>query len=162
MAERDGIPGRRSVTDSEATPAEIVDGIDRPVLLFDGVCNLCNRTIRAIVRLDGTGSILLAPLQSAVAKELLDRVGLGADYFDSIVFVEDGTASTKSTAVLRACRYLDGPVPLLSALVYLPKGLRDRAYDVVADYRYRIFGKKEECPVPPAHVRERFLERSLA
>jgi predicted DCC family thiol-disulfide oxidoreductase YuxK len=111
--------------------------------------------------------VLFAPLQSDVGTELLDRSGMDADYFDSVVLVErdeDGEwqAYTKSTAVLRTCRYLDGPVPLAYPLVYVPERLRNVAYDLVADYRYRIFGRKDECTVPEPEVRERFLERSLA
>ncbi|MEF8782652.1 MAG: thiol-disulfide oxidoreductase DCC family protein [Haloarculaceae archaeon] len=147
---------------SDRDPAAVVEDIERPVLLFDGVCNLCHAGIRAIVRLDAGGDILFAPLQSAVGQELLEQHGLSADYFDSVVLVEDGKAYTKSTAALRVCRHLDGPVPLLYPLVYLPERLRDAVYDVVADYRYQVFGKKDECPVPEEHIRERFLERSLA
>ena len=149
-------------TDSDRSPADIVDDIDRPVLLFDGVCNLCNASIRAIVRLDDEGEILFAPLQSDVATELLERIGMDPEYFDSVVLVEDGEAYTKSDAILRVCRKLDGPVPLLYPLIYAPKGLRDGAYDLVAEYRYRVFGKKDECPVPEPEIRRRFLERSLA
>jgi predicted DCC family thiol-disulfide oxidoreductase YuxK len=147
---------------ADRSPAAIVDDIDRPVLLFDGVCNLCHGTIRTIVKLDAEGKVLFAPLQSEVGTELLDRMGMDADYFDSVVLVEDGEAYTKSTAVLRTCRYLDGPVPLLYPLVYLPERLRNVAYDLVANYRYRIFGKKDECTVPDPEIRQRFLERSLA
>ena len=155
-------------TDSDRSPAAIVDGIDRPVLLFDGVCNLCNASIRAIVRLDAEGEILFAPLQSDVATELLDRVGMDRDYFDSVVLVEGPTGTdewetyTKSDAIFRVCRKLDGPVPLVYPLVYLPKRLRDGVYDVVALHRYQVFGKQVECPVPPDHIRRRFVERSLA
>jgi predicted DCC family thiol-disulfide oxidoreductase YuxK len=141
---------------------EIVDGVDRPVLLYDGVCNLCNWSIRAIVRLDAAGEILFAPLKSDVGRELLARSGLDADYFDSLVLVEDGEAYTKSTGVLRICRRLDGPVPLLYALIVLPERLRDVGYDLLAEYRYRIFGRKDSCPVPEERVRERFVERMLA
>ena len=148
--------------DAARDPAAVVDDIQRPVLLFDGVCNLCHASIRAIVRLDGEGEILFAPLQSGVGRELLERHGLAADYFDSVVLLEDGEAYTKSTAVLRVCRHLDGPVPLVYPLIYLPERLRDAVYDFVAEYRYRVFGKKDECSVPEEHVRERFLERSLA
>jgi len=159
--------------DDGSSPAEIVDGIDRPVLLFDGVCNLCNGTVRAVVRLDSEGEILFAPLQSAVGRELLERTGLSPEYFDSVVLVEptrsrtagedsDWKTSTKSEAILRVCRRLDGPLPLLSLLVYLPEGLRDRVYDLVAEHRYRIFGRQDECPIPDERTRERFVERSLA
>ncbi len=146
---------------SSKSTAGVVDDIDRPVLLFDGVCNLCHASIRAVVRLDAEGRILFAPLQSEVGSELLERQGLSPDYFDSVILIEGDDHYTKSTAVLRVCRYLDGPVPLLYPLVYLPRGLRDRIYDLVAEYRYEIFGRKDACSVPEEHVRERFLERSL-
>lgn len=149
-------------TKEAGSDSTVADAIDRPVLLFDGVCNLCHTSIRAIVRLDGEGRILFAPLQSDVGRELLDRQGLSPDYFDSVVLVEGEDHYTKSTAILRVCRYLDGPVPLAYALVVLPERFRDWVYDLVAEYRYQIFGKKDECTVPQQHVRERFLERSLA
>jgi predicted DCC family thiol-disulfide oxidoreductase YuxK len=158
--------GSDAAIDTDRPPSDIVDDIDRPVLLFDGVCNLCHGTIRAIVKLDAEGEILFAPLQSDVGTELLDRLGMDADYFDSVVLVErdadEWTAYTKSTAVLRTCRYLDGPVPLLYPLVYVPERVRDVAYDLVAKYRYRIFGKKDACTVPDPAIRRRFVERSLA
>jgi predicted DCC family thiol-disulfide oxidoreductase YuxK len=132
------------------------------VLLFDGVCNLCNWSVRTIVRLDRDGEILFAPLQSDVGRELLDRVGMDPDYFDSVVLIEGGEYYTKSEAVLRVCRRLDGPVPLLYPLVYLPEPVRDGAYDLVGEHRYRIFGRQEECPIPDERTRKRFLERSLA
>ena len=169
MTEGSEQSGVGTPTDSDRSPADIVDDIDRPVLLFDGVCNLCNATIRAIVRLDDAGEVLFAPLQSDVGAELLSRTRLDADYFESVVLVERRNATsdewatyTKSDAILLVCEKLDGPLPLVGPLKHLPKGLRDGAYDMMAEHRYRIFGRKDECPVPPEHIRERFLERSLA
>ena len=170
-------PSSDRAANTDRSPAEIVDDIDRPVLLFDGVCNLCHGTIRAIVKLDREGEFLFAPLQSDVGTELLERIGMEPDYFDSVVLVEDsGTpagsrsagvtgdwkAYTKSTAILRVCRRLDGPVPLLYPLICVPEGIRDTAYDLVGEYRYQIFGKKDECEVPEPEIRRRFMERSLA
>ena len=152
----------KQTTQQEDSPADVVDRIDRPVLLFDGVCNLCHASIRAIVRLDAERKMLFAPLQSDVGRELLDRQGLSPDYFDSVVFVDGDRHYTKSDAVLRACRHLDGPLPLVYPLIFLPQSLRDAAYDFVAEYRYEVFGRKDECSVPEPHVRERFLKRSLA
>ena len=144
-------------------PAAIVDDIGRPVLLFDGVCNLCNGFVRFVVRFDHDGTFLFAPLQSAVARELFDRHGITTDDedFDTVVLVEDGECYTKSTAALRVARRLDGPWPLAYPLVYLPERLRDGVYDLVARYRYRVFGQSDECQVPPPEVRERFTERAL-
>lgn len=144
-------------------PAAIVDDIDGPVLLFDGVCNLCNDFVRFVVRFDHAGVFRFAPLQSAVAQELLDRHDISTDgeAFDTVVLVEAGECYTKSTAALRVARRLDGPWPLTYPLVYVPRRLRDPVYDLVANYRYRLFGRSESCQVPPPEIRERFAERAL-
>jgi predicted DCC family thiol-disulfide oxidoreductase YuxK len=150
-------------TTDDRDPAAIVDDIDGPVLLFDGVCNLCNGFVRFVVRFDHEGTFRFAPLQSAVAQELLDRHGIatGDESFDTVVLVEDGERYTKSTAALRVARRLDGPWPLAYPLVVLPQRLRDAGYDLVARYRYRLFGKSDECQVPAPEIRERFTDRAL-
>lgn len=149
------------MSDQEPDPAAVVDEIDQPVVLFDGVCNFCNRTLRLLVRVDHDGRFLFAPLQSPVGTELLERHGLDADYFESLVLVADGEYYTKSTAALRICRELDGPLPLLYAGILLPERLRDRIYEFVADHRYQLFGKTEACQIPPPEIRDRFTQRSL-
>jgi predicted DCC family thiol-disulfide oxidoreductase YuxK len=153
--------GSDSTTDRD--PAAVVDDIDQPVLLFDGVCNLCNGFVRFVVRFDHDGTFLFAPLQSAVARELFDRHDIATDgeEFDTVVLVEDGACYTKSTAALRVARRLDGPWPLAYPLIYLPRRFRDGVYDLVARYRYRVFGRSEACQVPSPEVRERFTERAL-
>lgn len=142
-------------------PEAVVEDLDQPVLLYDGVCNLCNGIVRFTVRFDAAGVFRFAPLQSPVGRELLDRRGLPTDAFDSFVLVDDGEHYTKSTAALRVARRLDGPFPVLYPLIYLPRRLRDAVYDLVADYRYRAFGRTEECQIPEPEIRRRFLERSL-
>ncbi|MFD1585357.1 thiol-disulfide oxidoreductase DCC family protein [Halorientalis brevis] len=149
--------------ESARDPAAVADDLDTPVLLFDGVCNLCNSFVRFVVRFDAEGTFRFAPLQSAIGEELLARYDLEPDdeTFDTVVLVEDGEAYTRSTAALRVARRLDGPWPLLYPLVYLPRRLRDGIYDLVAKYRYRVFGSKDECPMPDPELRERFAERSF-
>ena len=144
-------------------PAAVVDNVDGPVLLFDGVCNLCNGFVRFVVRFDHDGVFRFAPLQSPVARELLERhdIPIENEAFDTVVLVEDGECYTKSTAALRVARRLDGPWPLAYPLVVLPRRLRDGVYDLVAEHRYRLFGRSESCQVPPPAVRERFTERAL-
>jgi predicted DCC family thiol-disulfide oxidoreductase YuxK len=139
----------------------VVDGVDGPVVLFDGVCNLCNGFVRFVVRFDESGTFQFAPLQSPVGEELLRRHGHPPDEFDSVVLVEGDGAYTRSTAALRVLRRLDGPWPLLAPLLAVPPSLRDPVYDLVARYRYRLFGRTDECQVPPPAVRERFAERAL-
>lgn len=146
---------------SQPDAERLLEEIDRPVLLFDGVCNLCNGVVRFVVRFDAEAEFLFAPLQSDVGQALLERHGLPTDDFDSFVLVENGEYATKSTAALRVVRRLDGPWPLAAPLISLPESLRNRVYDLVADYRYRLFGKKDECPVPEPEIRERFATRTL-
>lgn len=147
-------PGDRDV-------ATVVDDLDAPVILFDGVCNLCNAAVRTVVRHDDRGVFRLAPLQSAVGQEILRRHDLPTDEFDSVVLVADGAVHTRSTAALRVCRRLDLPWSLLSPLLVVPAPLRDPFYDLVARLRYRVFGRTDECQVPSPAVRERFAERAL-
>ncbi|KZN24867.1 thiol-disulfide oxidoreductase DCC [Haladaptatus sp. R4] len=146
---------------TEPDSEEPTDGPDHPVLLFDGVCNLCNAVVRFTVRFDEAGTFRFAPLQSEVGQSLLSRHDLPMDEFDSFVLVDGENCYTRSTAALRVCRELDGPWPLLYPLIYLPEAVRDPVYDLIAKYRYRIFGRKDECPIPPPEIRERFVERSL-
>ena len=147
--------------DAPADPLAGVDTSEHPVLLFDGVCNLCNGVVRHVVRFDAAGTFRFAPLQSPVGEALLERHGLDAEAFDTFVLVDDGAAYEKSTAALRVARRLDGPWPLLWPLVFLPERLRDGVYDVVAANRYRLFGRTDECQLPPPELRERFAERAL-
>ncbi len=138
-----------------------IEELDHPVLLFDGVCNLCNAAVRFVVRFDEAGTFRFAPLQSDVGQALLSRHGLSTNGFDSFVLVDGEDCYTRSTAALRVCRELDGPWPLLYPLLYLPSIFRDPVYDLIANYRYRIFGRKDECQIPSPELRERFVERSL-
>lgn len=128
-----------------------------PVVLFDGVCNLCSGSVRFLIEHDTDGTLQFAPLQSEPARELLDAVGLHDYDFDTIVLVEGEEYYTKSDAALRIASYLDGPWSLLWTLRYVPRVLRDAGYDVVASSRYAVFGKKDRCMVPTPDVRDRFL-----
>jgi len=128
------------------------------ILLFDGVCNLCNGAVQFIVRRDPTGRVHFAALQSEVAPQLLAEYGLPADYLKTIVLIENGRAYTHSTAALRIARLLRAPWPVFYyAFVWIPRPLRDLVYSLIAQNRYRIFGKQEACMVPTPALRSRFL-----
>jgi len=129
----------------------------RPTILFDGVCNLCNRSVRFVVARDPNERFAFAPLQSGKGRELLTRVGLAADALTSIVLVEEDRAFEKSDAVLRILAGLSGLWPLLSLLRVVPRKLRDAVYDWIAANRYRWFGQCAECPLPTPEQRRRFL-----
>lgn len=129
-----------------------------PLVLFDGHCALCSGFVQRLLERDHRGVLHFAPLQSAVAKTRLDAAGLDAEALDSVVFVDaGGRAHVKSDAFFAIMRTLGRAYRYLGVLQVLPKGLRDGVYDVVARYRYRVFGRHESCWLPRAEWRGRFL-----
>jgi len=132
-------------------------GDPRAIVLFDGVCNLCNASVTFIIDRDRRGRFAFAPLQSEVGRALLRRHGPWPDAIDSVVLVEGGRAYTRSRAALRIARRLDGAWPLLYGLAVLPTPVLDALYDLVARNRYRLFGRTGACRVPTPALRARFL-----
>jgi predicted DCC family thiol-disulfide oxidoreductase YuxK len=126
----------------------------KPVVLFDGVCNLCNGMVRFVLARDPRGTFRFASLQSAAARRLL----AGAVPPETIVLIEAGKTYTKSCAALRIARGLRFPWPLLYGFVAVPRPLRDLVYDWVARHRYAWFGKRESCMLPAPELRGRFME----
>ncbi len=136
--------------------AEITE--DGPIVLFDGVCNLCQGVVQFIVPRDPDGIFRFASLQSDVGQQLLERCGLPTDELESIVLIEGEDCYVKSAAVVRIARRLGGVYALLSPFRFVPRPIRDWAYDFVADHRYQWFGKKDRCMMPTGDVQSRFLE----
>ena len=131
-----------------------------PVVLFDGVCNLCNASVTFLIDRDSEALFRFAPLQSDVGQALVSRCELEGE--DSIVLVEeDGRCYVRSEAALRIARRMDGAWPLLSAFLLLPRPLRDAAYRFIARNRYRWFGRQDACRLPTPDLRARFLDYTL-
>ena len=128
-----------------------------PILLFDGHCNFCNAWVRLIVRRDTAKKILFAPLQSSVGRKMLEENKIDVNYTESLVFFEEKRYSVSSTAALRIYSYLDGWERHLKILTVLPRPLRDAVYRFFAKYRYKWFGRREQCMIPTPELRERFL-----
>jgi len=139
------------------TESAIVDS-DHPVLLFDGTCNLCNGSIQFIIPRDPAGKLRFAPLQSALGSRVRQAAGLSTDDLETVVLIEDGMAYTKSDAAIRVAEHLGGIYRLLSLGRLVPRGVRDRVYDFVAEHRYDWFGRKDQCMIPDDDVRDRFIE----
>ena len=133
------------------------DPAAHPVLLFDGVCNLCHGAVRFVLDRDRAARFRFAPLQSDVGRKLVAEAGRDPDALDTIVLVDGAGATAKSTAILRILQQLGAPWSWLWPLVALPRPLRDAAYDFVARHRYAWFGKKDACPLPRPEWRDRFL-----
>ena len=129
-----------------------------PVLLYDGVCALCNAAVTFVLKRDRSHSVRFAPLQGQTAARVLrEQPGLAG--IDSMIWIDgDGRAFTRSAAALAIARHVGGGWATLAALARIvPTVLRDAVYDLIARTRYRIFGRYDACPVPPPEVRERFL-----
>ncbi|HET6993521.1 MAG TPA: thiol-disulfide oxidoreductase DCC family protein [Chitinophagaceae bacterium] len=131
---------------------------DKPVILFDGVCNLCNRAVQFIIKRDKKKQFLFASLQGKTGTELLRRFDLPADQFNSFVLIEKGKAYTRSTATLRVAKKLSGGWSFLYGLIIVPPFLRDPVYNLIAKRRYQWFGKRDECMIPTPELKERFLD----
>ncbi|MCE3007899.1 MAG: DCC1-like thiol-disulfide oxidoreductase family protein [Bacteroidetes bacterium] len=127
-----------------------------PIVLFDGVCTLCNRSVRYILRHDRRGRIRVGSLQAHT--QLLQAAGSAGPDMSSILLLYRGRVYRQSSAVLRIGRIMGGwhrPVAWLGYL--LPRLLRDSLYRWVASHRYRWFGQEASCPLPDADTRSRFL-----
>jgi len=126
---------------------------DRPVILFDGVCNLCTGSVQFVIERDARKQFRFASLQSPIAEKLLGR----RDDLESMVLVQDGKTYRKSTAALLIAKRLDGLWPALSVFLVVPRFLRDAVYDWIGRRRYRMFGKRDVCWTPSPELAERFL-----
>lgn len=129
------------------------------VVLYDGVCNLCDATIRFILPRDSRGSLRFASLQGEYARAILARHGIpNLPAPESLVYVENRRIFMHSDAVLRVARSLDFPWKLAAIFLFVPRSLRDVVYRWVARNRYRWFGKSEECLLPSPEWKSRFID----
>lgn len=127
------------------------------IILFDGVCNLCNSAINFVIDHDKKNRFKFAPLQEETGQNLIREFQIDPAQTDSIVLIDNGRAYIKSTAALRIARYMNGAYPLLYSLIILPPFIRNWVYDWVARNRYKWFGKKESCRIPTPELRDKFL-----
>ena len=128
-----------------------------PVILFDGVCNLCNGSVQFVIRHDANKIFRFASLQSNEAARLLKEFNFSETNWDSFILIENGKLFTRSTAALRVTRHLSAPYSLLYAAIIVPAFIRNWVYDVIARNRYRWFGKKSQCMMPTEELKSRFL-----
>lgn len=127
------------------------------MLLFDGVCNLCNAAVQWVLKRDRKGVFKFAALQSDTGQTLLRQHGFSDKDFDTVVLVDGERIYHRSGAALEIARRLGGLWPLLSVFKIVPRSVRDAIYNWVARHRYRWFGKKEECMLPRPEWKERFI-----
>lgn len=130
-----------------------------PILLFDGVCNLCSSSVQFVIRHNGKENVQFASLQSEVGKQLLKNADLPADYIGSLVLVENDEFFVKSDAALKLTKHLNGLWKLGGIFLMVPKFIRNPVYDWIARNRYKWFGKKEVCWIPKSEWNARFLDQ---
>jgi predicted DCC family thiol-disulfide oxidoreductase YuxK len=128
------------------------------ILLFDGICNLCNAVVRFIIRRDKKDRFKFAPLQSQSGQALLKKFCLPLDDINSFVLIKGEKYYLRSDAGLMVLKELGGVWKLFYALMIFPRPFRDFVYHMVAVTRYKVFGKKDKCMIPSPEQKESFLE----
>jgi predicted DCC family thiol-disulfide oxidoreductase YuxK len=128
------------------------------IVFFDGVCNLCNRSVNFLIKNDKKGVLKFASLQSEFAKKTLPKTLLNNKDLDSILFYTEGKYYEKSNAILKLCKILGGFFYVFQLGYLLPPFLRNGLYMLIANNRYRWFGTTAQCRVPTTDLKERFLE----
>lgn len=128
------------------------------IILFDGMCNLCDNAVQFVIKRDKKARFYFAPLQGKTGQQFLFRFGFNQEELGTMVYVENNKLFTRSDAALKILLRLGGLYSLLYAFIIVPRPLRNWIYNWIARNRYRWFGKKESCMVPSAALKARFLE----
>ena len=135
-----------------------VEQVARRIVLFDGVCNLCNESVIFILQNEKEPIFHFASIQSDVGKQLLEWYGLPADFNQAVVFIDHGKMYLGSTAALKIGQQLKFPWSFFSSIgLIVPRSIRDWVYNQIAEHRYHWFGKRDACMVPTEHLKARFL-----
>ena len=127
------------------------------IVLFDGVCNLCNSSVNLILERDRNDYFRFGALQSDAGERLIEEFGIDRAETDSVILIEEGDVHVYSTAALRIARSLSGAWPLAYAFIVVPRFLRDAVYKIVARNRYKWFGKQDLCRVPTPEEAAKFI-----
>ena len=135
-----------------------MEDINHPVILFDGVCNLCNASVQFIINRDKKQIFRFAALQSQFGQKVVDSFNLSDKKIDSVILLENNSVKIKSDAALRIAKQLGGIYSLLYVFIILPKFFRNSVYDFIARNRYSWFGKNESCMIPTPELKRLFIE----
>ena len=129
------------------------------IILFDGVCNLCNGAVLFVIRHDKKNQFVFASLQSEEGKKILADYNLDKNEMNSFILVENGKAYERSSAALNVIKKLNGLWSFLYGFIIVPKFIRDGIYNIIAKKRYQWFGRKDECMIPSPELRAKFLNQ---
>ncbi|HJV20332.1 MAG TPA: thiol-disulfide oxidoreductase DCC family protein [Sediminibacterium sp.] len=135
----------------------MINNPDHPIILFDGVCNLCTQSVQFIIRHDPARKFRFASLQSKFGQQVLQHFNLPANRLNTLILLEKGRIYRKSTAALQIAAELSGAWPALYALTIIPAFLRNPIYELIARNRYKWFGKRDNCMVPSQQLKDLFI-----
>ena len=130
--------------------------MDKKIILFDGICTFCNRSVQFIIHHDPHEHFQFASLQSDIGQSLLKKYSIPLSE-DSLVLINQNSYDTQSTAALKITRYLNGLLPLLYIFIIVPRPIRNLVYRYIANNRYKWFGKQTACKIPTTKEKKRFL-----
>lgn len=132
---------------------------NKKIILFDGVCNLCNTAVQFVIKHDKKDLFRFVALQSDLGQQITRHIGVDTQNIDSIILYEPGIAYyIKSEAALEIARHLSGGIAFLTIFKILPTALKDSLYDYIAKNRYKWYGRKESCMIPTLELKAKFLE----
>lgn len=134
---------------------------EQRIILFDGICNLCNSAVKFVLKRDTKSVFKFASLQSEVSKKLLINSEVSDIDSGTFVLIENGILYTRSTAALRVVKHLSGLWPLMSVFMVVPKFIRDWVYNLISKNRYRWFGKRDTCMIPSPEMKTKFLNELI-
>lgn len=127
------------------------------VILFDGVCNFCNRTVNLMIKYDQFRVLKFSPNQSVAGQKMAKEFEIDIQAIKTVIAIIEGKVYFKTDAIIEISKRLSGWPRIFSLLKFIPKPIRDFFYDIFAKYRYTIFGKKPHCMLPDLSVKDRFL-----
>ena len=132
---------------------------DKKIILFDGVCNLCNSSVKYVIKHDKKDEFRFVPIQSELGQKIIKHIGISAKHTDSVIFYKPGKVYYyKSTAALEIAKSLNGFFTYASIFRIIPSAIRDIIYDYIAKNRYKWYGKNESCMIPTPELKSKFLE----
>ncbi len=135
-----------------------MNNISNPVILFDGICNLCNGAVNFVIRNDRNEILRFTSLQSNTGSNIMKQFDIDSPDPDSFILVYQNKVFNKSTAALMVLKLLGGRFALAYGFIIVPRFIRDGVYNIIATNRYKWFGKKESCMIPGKKISHLFLD----
>lgn len=128
------------------------------IILFDGVCNLCNKSVQFVIKKDKQAKFKFAALQSEAGRQLLKEYNRSQNNFTTIIYIRNNKIYTRSSAALHILKDLGGIWQLCYPFIVIPPFIRNPVYNIIAQNRYKLFGKQDSCMIPTPDLKNRFLE----